>query len=399
MASAALSLSISVSSMLYGVGLAMFILSLRVLRMNRQPANLLLLMPISTLFLCATTHVILGFAVAGNPIVTYPTPLTTLPPTTPTFAPLDAPLWFQSCQIGLYSTANLLADGLLIWRLNIIFERRLAYIIGPLVLLFASTFSGYAVTFLLQHERGIFTPSLRSWYTSFISVTLFANTCVRAMMVLHLFRIRFSGPDFRHIVLVMIESGASAAFPLLTLLVLHLKRTEYHFLMLSAMTPLTLIIATVNIVQTEHRRLVGSLKTTNSVVTCWCDSSFPKSQQRRRRARRGSSETLVPAAAREATTAGATTTACHPRSAHATPHRTEPSRSPAPAPVPSPAAGLTSALVPPPSPLRHTLRSSASLDDLSATLRRAELRRPPSALTQSVPCTCSSSRDRLAALA
>ena len=88
--------------------------------------------------------------------------------------------------------------------------------------------SGYAVVYLLRNDASASSQPIRHAFTAFVSGALCTNLGVPTLMVIHLLRQGFRGPDFWHVFLVAVETGASIAIPLFIVLLLHIFRSPYY---------------------------------------------------------------------------------------------------------------------------------------------------------------------------
>lgn len=88
--------------------------------------------------------------------------------------------------------------------------------------------SGYAVVYLLRNDASASGRPIRHAFTAFVSGALCTNLGVPTLMVIHLLRQGFRGPDFWHVFLVAVETGASIAIPLFIVLLLHIFRSSYY---------------------------------------------------------------------------------------------------------------------------------------------------------------------------
>ncbi|KAG8925506.1 hypothetical protein FRC03_004639 [Tulasnella sp. 419] len=198
---------------LYGFYIALYFATNWLLRLKNYKGRIVI-STLFALFILSTLQIIAGSYNIYEAFVNRridPGPAVYLSALDNVTSPMRDALLFTSCAI---------ADGLLTWRLYVVWDRSRRIIIAPLCLLFAAIVSGVALTVydvkqVLVGDDRYWRP-LSAWTITALALTLFLNLLVTALIAGRLWYIGVKidndygpvGSRFRTIVFAVIESGA-----------------------------------------------------------------------------------------------------------------------------------------------------------------------------------------------
>jgi len=153
-----------------------------------------------------------------------------------------------------YVSQTLLGDGVIVWRLFIVYNRNW-YITAPaLLLLVGNACTGYVGTWTFTHADptdSIFQHS-RSWITSFFVLTMAVNgfcTVAISYRIYSTHRGLETTKTLLPVTIAIIESGALYATGVLSLLVAYLAKSNGQYPALDSLTPLVGIVFSLIVLQ------------------------------------------------------------------------------------------------------------------------------------------------------
>ncbi|KZV82143.1 hypothetical protein EXIGLDRAFT_355267 [Exidia glandulosa HHB12029] len=262
--------SVCVECILYGIALAQFVLSLCLLARRRSASKETtshrvsrpqIFVPLIVLFFICTAHL----AVAISCVHASP--------------PASA---LEGAKVALYTVANAVADGLLIWRLWAIWKwQRVLIVAGPIVLLVCTTICGFGTAARLN--QGWTTAFISSALLTKLSVTCFVAAWLRSLDVGR----EFVGREFvrRELLppvlrVLLTGSGVSYALPLAALLALHLAGEQSAAnVLFDALPQLTLLLPALGVV---HGAFEAARDNDSSTLETCHHNTFADRDARRR---------------------------------------------------------------------------------------------------------------------
>ncbi|KAK7056663.1 hypothetical protein VNI00_002380 [Paramarasmius palmivorus] len=169
--------------------------------------------------------------------------------------------WTRVLREALYVLNSFMADTLLIYRLYVIWSYNWKVIVGPIVLLLASSTSG-AIT-VYEISRGgsgdsVFSKHVSDWATTLFTLTFVTNVIVTSLIAMKIWRMarntstylgRQHGLKYSRALVVIVESGALYSGSLLILLVLFTTNNEAQIILYSSVSQIVGIAPTLIIVR------------------------------------------------------------------------------------------------------------------------------------------------------
>lgn len=169
-------------------------------------------------------------------------------------------LWLNIFKQALYATNNIVADGLVIYRCYIVWNYSRWIIVGPIVMLLATTVCAYlAVYNFSQVVSGadVFAFNIAQWGTALFAISLATNITVTSLIagriwwlsretaVLGVKHLR----KYHRAIAIIIESGAIYSVSLLILLVLYCLQSNAQYIAYDALSQIMGIVPTLIIVR------------------------------------------------------------------------------------------------------------------------------------------------------
>ncbi|ESK87971.1 hypothetical protein Moror_10846 [Moniliophthora roreri MCA 2997] len=248
-----------VQTMFYGMNTVLYILCIYVLvqRANKRqfPINKPLIATATLIYLLCTAHVINDFGRAIVAFITY----------------VDRPggaaayydelwIWTSIVREGLYCVNTMVVDTLLVYRLYVVSMGNLKVIIGPTIILLATTASGYRAVwgFSNTHEgQDTYNDDIFHWGVALFSLSLCLNVIVTILIAWYFYRYdqrissaigRGHGQRYRQALAIAVESGAFYSVSVLVVLVTYVTKTNGVYIAYDAvaqimgMNPILIIV-------------------------------------------------------------------------------------------------------------------------------------------------------------
>ncbi|KAG2122569.1 hypothetical protein DEU56DRAFT_71776 [Suillus clintonianus] len=227
-------LALFLQTSFYGVFLTLYWLTLFVL-LKKTGIQRQLLVPVATLLLfIATAHLIIDFVRALEAFVFKVDTVGA----DAYYSNLASPLALTS--LALYITQTTIADGVVVWRCYILYDRTLFIAIPACLVLLTYGISGYYVVWSLSR-----THPLRNTFasiTTFYALTMLISVACTILISWRIYRTRRFIPDglaaFLPVFIVVVESGALYSTSVLALLIATSAGSNAQYIMLSIIPPI-----------------------------------------------------------------------------------------------------------------------------------------------------------------
>lgn len=231
-------LSLFLETLLYGVFLSLYLLTLFILLvLNKSQRRLLL--PVATLLLLfATTHLLIDFVEALEAFIFNVHTIGA----DAYFSILSSP--FEVSKTMVYAAQTILADSVIVWRCYVLNHRRLSIAIpGFTVLLTNAGLASYVTWDLSQTPIGSPISTAGAWcVTSFYILTMLLSAACSALISWRIYRTRRAIPGgvsvLLPVLIAIIESGTIYAASLLASLLTFLSGSNARFLAVNIIPPI-----------------------------------------------------------------------------------------------------------------------------------------------------------------
>ncbi|KAG0706637.1 hypothetical protein DFH29DRAFT_798056 [Suillus ampliporus] len=231
-------LALFLETLLYGVFLTLYCLTLFVLS-KKTGIQRQLLTPVATLLLCiATAHLIIDFVQGLEAFVFKANTLGA----DAYYSNLASPLDLASK--ALYITQTTLADGVVVWRCCVLNRRNHLLTIPGCIILVVNGAIGYYVVWSLSRTGPLSEVSAAAsgCITAFYTITMFISVTCTISIAWHIYRTRRFMPGglaaLLPVFIVVIESGALYATSVLALLITFSTGSSGEYIMLDVIPPI-----------------------------------------------------------------------------------------------------------------------------------------------------------------
>ncbi|KAG1754941.1 uncharacterized protein EDB91DRAFT_1042985 [Suillus paluster] len=226
-------LALFLGTFFYGVFLTLYWFMLFVI-LKKSGIQRQILLPVATLLLCiSTAHLIIDFVRALEAFVFKVDALGA----DAYYSDLTSPLYIAST--ALCVTQTILADGVVVWRCYMLYNKSLLVAIPGCIVLLANGATGCYVIWSLSRPLS---PVASVCIVIFDSLTLFNSVTSTILISWRIYRTRRFLPEglaaFLPVLVVVVESGTLYATSMLMLLLTFLIGSNGQYVMLAVITPI-----------------------------------------------------------------------------------------------------------------------------------------------------------------
>ncbi|OSD05841.1 hypothetical protein PYCCODRAFT_1443198 [Trametes coccinea BRFM310] len=240
--------SIFVQSILYGIYVTLFFTTTDALLRRREGCGTLrhdMVFVSLLMFVVATMHVATNFSRIILAFVVHADA-----PGGPAAFFNELSNFTQMFGSTLYVIQTLLGDGMVLYRCYLVWERKVAVVVIPCLLLLGSTATGIGILYSFDKvvpQASIFVVQLNRWITAFFSMTLVTNFICTALVAYRVWSMNRSTLSFRQhklrpIMVLIVESGAFYSATLLALLILYNVDSWFQYVVLDAVSAIVGIV-------------------------------------------------------------------------------------------------------------------------------------------------------------
>jgi len=228
-------LGVFLETLLYGVLLTLYWLTLFIL-LKKSGIQRQLLIPVLTLFLCiATAHLIINFIRALEAFIFQAHTIGA----DAYYSNLASPL--ELAKMAFYITQTVLADSVILWRCYVLYNKSLLIAIPGCVALLTNGAVGYYVVWTLAQFDSESFDFVDRWMDSFYILTMTISNICTILIAWRIYRTRHFMPGgiatFLPIFIVVVESGALYAMNVLALLVTMFTESNAQCAVLDVVVP------------------------------------------------------------------------------------------------------------------------------------------------------------------
>ncbi|KIY71975.1 hypothetical protein CYLTODRAFT_418354 [Cylindrobasidium torrendii FP15055 ss-10] len=240
-------LALVLETLLYGAFCVLFVAAAWVMWTRRHlragGVNTRLLITLLVIFILATVHLVLDIIravrayvyIEGGSAMLY-------------YLNLADPL--QAAKTAIYVTLTLVADGFVIYRCFVVWNRAWWIVPFPLSLLFGTGVAGFGATYEFSHAAPgaeVFLPDIVPWITSFISMTLATNVVCTSLIAFRVLSIQRSVQGLgamkvvsasRSAIAVVVESAAVYSASVISLMITYSLGSNAQYTVLDLTSPL-----------------------------------------------------------------------------------------------------------------------------------------------------------------
>ncbi|KAI0776593.1 hypothetical protein BD413DRAFT_468701 [Trametes elegans] len=271
-------IALAIEGLVFGALTVLYAISVWVFmyrkRAGRSTSSKWMFMTVTSLFVLALVHFGINIQRAIDGFVNH---AHTSAETTHFYGQLNNPLHVTKSM--LFCTQTVVGDSFVIYRLYVIWDRRKAIIILPVLLLVGTAVSGYAagIQFALGTggSRTVFEDDVRPWITSLLSLSLATNVLVTVLIVGRVlwyrnkarpYRTGDSAATYRGAFELIIQSAAVYSAALVSLIITYAAGSNAQTICLDALQPLIggvlcLIIVRVGLARNLSEDELGSQRT------------------------------------------------------------------------------------------------------------------------------------------
>lgn len=252
-------------TMFYGMYTVLFAICIYVLFYSKKRSatvNKPLLATAIVMYTLSTAHVITDFARGIVAFINYQTYVDTK-------EHIDGPLgyyvqiwvWSSILRQAIYVTNNIVADSLVVYRLYVVWGFNRKVIIGPIIMLIATSLSGYLAVWgfsKIVPGEDVFASDIAIWGTALFALSLSTNIVVTSLIAGRIWWIGRQaakslggahGQKYSQALVIIIESGAIYSVCLFILLILYVTKANAQYIVYDSLAQIMGIVPTLIIVR------------------------------------------------------------------------------------------------------------------------------------------------------